>query len=117
MENLQIDPMSVITHAFVSSLLSGTSAFASSIFSGLVLQPMANSISQQLLAMLSGGTVSLPKDDVPPFFFNKLPMLPPPFIFNFTSDGQLQVSFPISDFINSLFNMVSTYQNAGVSNQ
>lgn len=105
MQDMQINPATIITQAILTSLLAGTASFVSSVVSGLFIQPMVHNISQQVGNAMVGGLKSLTNDDAPPSFFSPdmlfRPPVPPLF-FSFSPDGQLQISVPMDKAVQNL---------------
>ena len=110
----QINPITVVTHALVSSLITGTLSFVGSIVGGLVVKPMADAIANQLTTMIEGGIKALSNDDVPPPLFKMLaPPFPPPIFFSVTPDGQIQMSISADKVLEQFMPMLFHPNNTG----
>lgn len=115
MEQLTINPATIITQAILTSLLAGTASFVSSVVSGMFVQPMVHSISQQIGTAFAGGLSSLNNDDAPPPFFQNLMMKPlfPPLFFSFSPDGQFQLSVPMDKVMERFMPFTNSRGNNG----
>ena len=104
----QINPATIFAQAALTSLVSGTMAFISSVVSNMIIQPMIHQVATQIGSVVSGA-LSLPQsqgehhDDAPhlPFLPPKM-MIPPPFFISFSQDGTMSISVPTQEVLKNL---------------
>lgn len=111
MEELQIDPVSLITHAALSSIAAGAMTFVESLISGMFIRPVINAMSKQISSMLTGGGMALNTLNTQQQGMFQFPF-PPPVFFSVTPDGNISISIPAAEAM-KFFMPLMPQQNAG----